>query len=77
MDSLPPSQKAELILDPDSGALEDKAIIMEVFKSLTESRDDEQLNQFFQAFADISKQVNASLLRLSDSFLGKYGKQAM
>lgn len=77
MDSLSPSQKAELVLDPDSGALEDKAIIMEVFESLTESRDDEPLRQFFQDFADISKQVNASLLRLSATFLGKDGKRAM
>lgn len=55
MDSLSPSQKAELILDPD---LEDEAI-REVLTNLTESRDDELLNQFFQAIANISKQVNA------------------
>lgn len=61
MGSLSPNQKAELMLDPDSGALEDVAIVREVFASLTESRDEEQLNQFFQAFANISKQVNAKL----------------
>lgn len=59
MDSLSPTQKAELILDPNSGNAEDEAIVREVFESLTESPDDGQLNQFFQAFADISKQVNA------------------
>ena len=59
MDSLSPNQKAELILDPDSGALEDEAITKEVFTSLTESRDDEQLSEFFQEFTDIRRQVNA------------------
>lgn len=59
VDSLSPKQQAELILDPDSRALEDEAIIREVFTSLTESRDDEQLNEFFQSFANINKQVNA------------------
>lgn len=58
MDSLSPKQKAELILDPDSPALEEEAI-RKVLTSLTESRDDEQLNQFFQGIANISKQVNA------------------
>lgn len=58
MDSLSPKQKAELILDPDSPALEEEAI-RKVLTSLTESRDDEQLNQFFQAIANTSKQVNA------------------
>ncbi|XP_051242959.1 uncharacterized protein LOC127355788 isoform X2 [Dicentrarchus labrax] len=64
--SLSPNQKAELMLDPDSGALEDVAIVREVFASLTESRDVEQLNQFFQAFANISKQRNITFLRNPD-----------
>ena len=58
LEQLSPKQKAELVLDPDSGALEDEAIVRKVFASLTESRDDGQLNGFFQAFANISKQVN-------------------
>lgn len=58
MDFLSPNQKAELILDPDSPASQDEAIVREVFKSLTESHDDDRLNQFFQAFASISNQVN-------------------
>ena len=57
VDSLSAKQKAELVLDPDSGALEDEALVREVFASLTESRDDGQLNRFFLAFANISKQV--------------------
>lgn len=58
MDSLSPKQKAELILDPGSGALDNETIVREVFTSLTESPDDEQLNQFFQAFTKINQQVN-------------------
>lgn len=58
VDFLSPNQKAELILDPDSPASQDEAIVREVFKSLTESHDDDQLNQFFQAFATINNQVN-------------------
>lgn len=59
MESLSAKQKAELILDPDSDALEDVAIVRKVFGSLTESPDNELLNQFFQAFTNINKQVNA------------------
>lgn len=59
VESLSPKQKAELILDPDSPASEDEAIIRRVFANLTESNDDELLNEFFQAFTKINKQVNA------------------
>lgn len=55
---LSPNQKAELILDPDSPASSDKAIVREVLQSLSESHDDDQLNQFFQAFVNIINQVN-------------------
>lgn len=58
MDSLSPSQKAELILDAESGALENETIVREVMTSLTESQDVEQLKPFFQAFANSTKQVN-------------------
>ena len=60
MDVLSPKEKAELILDPDSGALENETILREVFKGL-KSQDDEKLGQFFQAFADINKQVRNNL----------------
>lgn len=59
VESLSAQQKAELILDPDSGALEEEATIKEVFKSLTESPDNEQLVQFFLAFTNINKQVSS------------------
>lgn len=55
---LSPNQKAELILDPDSLASIDKAIVREVLQNLTEPHDDDQLNQFFQAFVNIINQVN-------------------
>lgn len=60
LDVLSPKEKAELILDPESGALENETILREVFKGL-KSQDDEKLSQFFQAFADINKQVRTSL----------------
>ncbi|XP_044231401.1 uncharacterized protein LOC122998537 [Thunnus albacares] len=63
VESLSAKQKAELILDPDSGALEDEAIVRKVFRSLTESPDNELLNQFFQAFTNISKQRNITIIR--------------
>lgn len=59
LDSLSPDQKAELIMDPDSGALENVTIITEVFTSLTESTNVEQLTRFCQAFAEFNRQVNA------------------
>ncbi|XP_071327530.1 uncharacterized protein [Trachinotus anak] len=62
VDSLSPKQKAELILDPGSGALDNETIVREVFTSLTESPDDEQLNQFFQAFTKINQQRNTTLI---------------
>ena len=59
LESLSPVQKAELFLDPDSGALEDEVFAREVLTALTESPDDDQLQEFFEAFADISEQVSA------------------
>lgn len=59
VDSLSPEQKAELILDTDSGALEDEAFLREVLTSLIESPDDEEFEHFLIAFAKANKQVNA------------------
>ncbi|XP_028251804.1 uncharacterized protein LOC114427786 [Parambassis ranga] len=63
VDSLSPQQKAELILDPDSGALENETTIRVVFTSLTQSGDEEQLNQFFQGFTNIIKQENITYIK--------------
>jgi len=57
---LSPQQKAELILDPDSGALEDPTLVTLVFTNFTQSGDDQQITQFFQTFTEINNQVNAS-----------------
>lgn len=57
LDSLSAKQKAELILDPDSGALENETIVKEVFSSLTESPKDQQLNEFFGTLVDVTKKV--------------------
>lgn len=58
--ALTEQQKAELILDPGSGALEDVSFVREVLTSLKLSGKDEQLTQFFQTFAQISEKVSAS-----------------
>ncbi|KAK5857038.1 hypothetical protein PBY51_010307 [Eleginops maclovinus] len=63
VDSLSPAQKAELILDPDSGAVEDEAFLREVLMSLTQSPDDEDFEQFLIAFAKTSKQKNITLIK--------------
>lgn len=57
VDQLSPSQQAALLLDPNSPAFEDEAIVREVLTSLTQSQDDGELEDFFQEFANISKQV--------------------
>lgn len=59
MDSLSPNQQAELLLDPESGALKDEAIVRKVFESLTASPGVEKLNVFFEGFSKISVQVKA------------------
>lgn len=60
LEKLSLQQKAELILDPDSSALEDVNFVREVLTSLKLFGQDEQLSQFFQTFAQISEKVNAS-----------------
>ena len=59
VDVLTPQQRAELILDPDSGALEDATLVRVVLTNLTQSGNNRTLIQFFQAFTDDVKQVNA------------------
>ncbi|XP_075304729.1 uncharacterized protein LOC142366655 [Odontesthes bonariensis] len=60
---LSPQQKAELILDPDSGALEDPTLVRVVLTNLTESGDDLQITQFFQTFTKINKQKNVTFIK--------------
>ncbi|XP_043998090.1 uncharacterized protein LOC122845743 [Gambusia affinis] len=60
--ALTEQQKAELILDPGSGALEDVSFVREVLTSLKLSGKDEQLTQFFQTFAQISEKENITFI---------------
>ncbi|XP_054909139.1 uncharacterized protein LOC129374646 [Poeciliopsis prolifica] len=62
LEKLSLQQKAELILDPDSGALEDVNFVREVLTSLNLSGKDEQLSQFFQTFAQISEKKNITFI---------------
>ena len=61
LEQLSPEQKAELIFDPDIGALEDEALVKKVLTSFKGSPDDEEFKDFFKAFAKNNKQVNALL----------------
>ncbi|XP_036380802.1 uncharacterized protein LOC118774902 [Megalops cyprinoides] len=62
LDSLSPSQKVELILDPSTGALENETIINNIFTSLLKSPDDRQLGAFFDAFVAATKQRNVTVI---------------
>ncbi|XP_047467262.1 uncharacterized protein LOC125023793 [Mugil cephalus] len=62
VDVLSPQQKAEFVLDADSGALLDVEVVKAVFTSLTESGGEEQLNDFFQGFTNIIKQKNITIV---------------
>ena len=57
LDSLSPEQKAELVLDPSTGALENVTVLTEVFVSVTTSPEVEQLDDFFQTFVIFTIQV--------------------
>ncbi|XP_036006812.1 uncharacterized protein LOC118566996 [Fundulus heteroclitus] len=60
---LSPTQKAELLTDPDSGALEDATLVKEVLTNLTESGDTEQLAQFLQEFTTTLQQTNTTFIQ--------------
>ncbi|XP_052341753.1 uncharacterized protein LOC118373719 [Oncorhynchus keta] len=62
LDSLSPNQKAELILDPSTGALENETLVKNVFISLLESPREEQLNEFFVTFVEVTKQENITII---------------
>lgn len=58
LDSLSPDQKAELVLDPSTGALENITVFREIFASVMKSPADGQLDRFFQAFVILTRQVS-------------------
>ena len=69
LDSLSPEQKAELILDPNSGALENETLVKEVMMGIISSSGEEQLYVFFEMFVSITKQV--SCLSLKSKQIGR------
>ncbi|RXN39244.1 putative threonine-rich GPI-anchored glyco isoform X2 [Labeo rohita] len=52
LESLSPDQKAELLLDPSTGAIENVTVVKEVLSSILKSRDEEQLEKFFETFVE-------------------------
>ncbi|XP_046905399.1 uncharacterized protein LOC124487258 [Hypomesus transpacificus] len=60
LDALSTNQKAELLLDPDSGALDNETIVKQVFISLTEK---EQLDVFFETFVEVTKERNITIIK--------------
>ncbi|RXN32098.1 putative threonine-rich GPI-anchored glyco isoform X2 [Labeo rohita] len=52
LESLSPDQKAELLLDPSTGAIENVPVVKEVLSSILKSRDEEQLEKFFETFVE-------------------------
>ncbi|RXN32088.1 hypothetical protein ROHU_004709 [Labeo rohita] len=52
LESLSPDQKAELLLDPSTGAIENVTVVKEVLSSILNSRDEEQLEKFFETFVE-------------------------
>ncbi|XP_036065781.1 uncharacterized protein LOC112143510 [Oryzias melastigma] len=63
IDLLTIQQKAQLILDPGSGALENVTLVKGLLTNLTQSGDVGQLTQFFQAFAQVNKQMNTTFIK--------------
>lgn len=58
LDLLSPDQKAELVLDPSTGALENVTVLREIFMSIMKSPANRQLDGFFQAFVILTGQVS-------------------
>lgn len=62
LDSLSAQQKAELILDPSSGALENATLAKEVMTGILSSSGKEQLSVFFETFVNVTKEVSSTSL---------------
>jgi len=58
LETLSPDQKAELLLDPSTGALENVTVVKEVLSSILKSPDENQLEKFFEKFVEVSKEVS-------------------
>ncbi|XP_042571984.1 uncharacterized protein LOC109056810 [Cyprinus carpio] len=62
LESLSPDQKAELLLDPSTGALENVTVVKEVLSSILKAPDEEQLEKFFETFVEVSKEENITYI---------------
>ncbi|KAL7845119.1 hypothetical protein AOLI_G00233110, partial [Acnodon oligacanthus] len=60
LDVLTGKQKAQLILQPGSGVMENESVVQEVFKSVLKSSDKKQLGSFFTAFSQSAIQMNVT-----------------
>ena len=58
LETLSPDQKAELLLDPSTGALENVTVVKEVLSSILKSPDENQLEKFFEKLVEVSKEVS-------------------
>ncbi|XP_039537984.1 uncharacterized protein LOC120486187 [Pimephales promelas] len=62
LETLSPDQKAELLLDPSTGALENVTVVKEVLSSILKSPDENQLEKFFEKFVEVSKEENVTYI---------------
>ncbi|XP_036412853.1 LOW QUALITY PROTEIN: uncharacterized protein LOC118797684 [Colossoma macropomum] len=58
LDLLSPEQKAELLLDPSTGALENETLVKELMTGIISSSGEEQLYVFFQTFVKVTVLMN-------------------
>ncbi|XDV17173.1 hypothetical protein PO909_016566 [Leuciscus waleckii] len=66
LQTLSPDQKAELLLDPSTGALENVTVVKEVLNSILKSPDENQLEKFFEKFVEVSKEGNITYITNGD-----------
>ncbi|KAK9981891.1 hypothetical protein ABG768_001414 [Culter alburnus] len=66
LETLSPGQKAELLFDPTTGALENVTVVKEVLSSILKSSDEKQLEKFFEKFVEVSKEENITYIRNVD-----------
>ncbi|KAI4894035.1 hypothetical protein NFI96_009147 [Prochilodus magdalenae] len=62
LDRLSPQQKAELMLDPSSGALENETLVKEVMTGMISSSGEEQLSVFFETFVSVTKEEHIEFI---------------
>ncbi|KAG9349852.1 hypothetical protein JZ751_026205, partial [Albula glossodonta] len=66
LDALSPTQKVDLLLDPSLDALENETTVRIVFSSIVESPEEEELDEFFEAFVEATAQENRTIIENPD-----------